>query len=128
MEKYKKYFDFSETINGTTYFLRNLLAGLFGFIGGFVAGYGIADTNMGLITLGLVILAPTFWFSFATIYKRVNALFPENASVIAGTFISVQVISNFFKDEPISVFFSLALLIFGLVLIFKNSGIPNHKG
>ena len=76
MEKYKKYFEFSGTINGSNYFLRNIIATIVSFFGGYMTGYGIGMSDYGLITLGLVVLVPSFLFSFATIYKRVNVLFP----------------------------------------------------
>ena len=128
MEKYKKYFEFSGTINGSNYFLRNIIATIVSFFGGYMTGYGIGMSDYGLITLGLVVLVPSFLFSFATIYKRVNALFPENSSVITAVFIVSQIVGQFFKGEPLGGLFTLGLLIFGLVLIFKNSGIENHEG
>lgn len=127
MEKIKKYFEFSGTISGLTYFLRNLLGAVLGFAGGYSIGYGMAASEMGLIMLGLVILAPAMWFGATTIYKRANALFPKDAATITFGVIGAQVVMNFTQDS-IGPLLNLALLIFGLIMIFKNSGIPSHEG
>ena len=42
----KKYIEFTGTINGTTYFLRNLLCALLGFFVGYGIGYGIGMSNI----------------------------------------------------------------------------------
>ena len=68
MENFKKYFEFGGTISGLNYFLRQLLTSVVAFIGGFTLGYGMGSDSIGLITLGMVILSPAVWMSFAT-YK-----------------------------------------------------------
>ena len=128
MEKIKKYFEFSGTISGLNYFLRILLSSVFAFIGGFTIGYGLGADNMGLLTLGLVILAPTFWFNFTTIYKRCNALFGEQATVYTISLITLQVLNQFVEKETIGKIGGLVLLIIGCILIFKNSKIDSHNG
>ena len=130
MENLKKYFEFSGTISGVNYFLRQLLTSLISFIGGFTLGYGIGDDSIGLITLGMVILSPAVWMSFATIYKRCEALFPGLAASYTLGIIILQVL-NQFVDKTNSVLSSLAsivLLVIGLYLIFKNSDIVEHNG
>ena len=130
MENLKKYFEFSGTISGVNYFLRQLLTSLIAFIGGFTLGYGIGDDSIGLITLGMVILSPAVWMSFATIYKRCEALFPGLAASYTLGIIILQVL-NQFVDKTNSVLSSLAsivLLVIGLYLIFKNSDIVEHNG
>ena len=127
MEKIKKYFEFSGTINGLNYFLRNLLGTFLGFISGYLIGYGMASSEMGLIMLGFVILAPSMWFGATTIYKRASALFPKDATAITFGVIGAQVVMNFTQDS-IGPLLNLALIIFGLIMIFKNSGIPSHEG
>ena len=112
------------------YFLRQLLTSLIAFIGGFTLGYGIGDDSIGLITLGMVILSPAVWMSFATIYKRCEALFPGLAASYTLGIIILQVL-NQFVDKTNSVLSSLAsivLLVIGLYLIFKNSDIVEHNG
>ena len=130
MDNLKKYFEFSGTISGVNYFLRQLLTSLIAFIGGFTLGYGIGDDSIGLITLGMVILSPAVWMSFATIYKRCEALFPGLAASYTLGIIILQVL-NQFVDKTNSVLSSLAsivLLVIGLYLIFKNSDIVEHNG
>jgi uncharacterized membrane protein YhaH (DUF805 family) len=128
MEKYQKYFEFSGTINGTNYLLRNLLTTIVSYIGGYLIGYGMGLINYGFITLGLILVAPSIWMSVATIYKRTNALFPTYASSITLTVIICQLMGGFTKGLPVGEFFTLGLAVFSLVLAFKNSGIGLHKG
>jgi uncharacterized membrane protein YhaH (DUF805 family) len=122
MENLKKYFEFSGTISGTNYFLRNLFAVFVAFIGGFSLGWGIGSETMFFTILGLIILAPALWFNICTVYKRASALFPEYAALITGALVLLQLL------DSISVIFSLIALVIGLTLIFKNSGIEEHNG
>ena len=122
MENIKKYFEFSGTINGTNYVLRNLLSIFVAFIGGFSVGLGIGIGTTFFTVLGFIILAPTLWFNICTIYKRANALFPEYAAIITGTIVLLQLL------DSISVVFSIIAIVLGLILIFKNSGIEEHNG
>ena len=128
MEKIKKFFEFSGTISGLNYFLRILLTSVIAYLGGFTLGYGIGTNNMGLLTLGLVILAPTFWFNFTTIYKRCNALFGEQATVYTISLIALQVLNQFVEKETVGKVGGLVLFIIGCILIFKNSKIESHNG
>ena len=127
MEKVKKYFEFSGTINGLNYFLRNLLSSFLAFFGGYMVGYGLGSSQMGLATLGFILLAPTIWFSIATIYKRTLALFPESATALTIGMLIAQVMVQFTQDS-VGPVINLGLIIFGLILIFKNSNIQNHEG
>ena len=124
MNNLKKYFEFNGTISGTNFFLRNLLAGLGGFVGGFLIGlgFGIPDYIGPLLFLGLVILAPLFWFNIATVYKRANALYPDEATAIT---IGLFVLQFLAQVIP---FVGILSLIAGLILIFKNSNIEQHNG
>lgn len=128
MEKLKKYFEFSGTISGTNYFLRNLFSTIVAFFGGYALGWGLASGEMGVVTLGLLVLTPIVWFNFATIYKRANALFPEDATLWTVGLIILQVIGQFFKGQPVGGLITLGLFIVGLIFIFKNSSIENHEG
>ena len=129
MEKIKKYFEFSGTISGGHYFLRTLLSTIMSYIGGFVIGYGIGSNNVGLIAVGLVVVAPAVVFSFATIYKRCKALFGTDATLYTLGLIIAQVSYTFLsKDQSFGPILQLGLFVFGLVLIFKNSNIQNHEG
>ena len=124
----KKYFDFSGTINGTTYFLRNLLSGIAGFIGGYLMGQGIVDDQYGLISMGLVIVAPAVAFQMSTVYKRIKALFPDNVLEYTITFIVLSVLSQFAVGTDFQPLTGLLMIIIGCVLIFKNSKVETHKG
>ena len=128
MEKFKKYFEFSGTISGTNYFLRNLFSTIVAFFGGYALGWGLSSGEMGVMTLGMLVLVPVIWFNIATIYKRANALFTEDATLWTVGVLVLQVINQFFKGQPIGGLITLGLLIVGLIFIFKNSSIENHEG
>ena len=134
MNKYKKIFQFTGTINGTNYFLRQLLATFVAFIGGFSIGIGIAGikytTAMSvLFILGIVVAAVGIWISLTTMYKRFGAFFPEQASVLAITLLSFQTISTMFDSENlVGIILKLFLVLVGLYLTFANSKIENHEG
>jgi len=128
MENWKKYFEFSGTISGVNYFLRQLLTSSIAFIGGFTLGYGIGIDSLGLITLGLLLLSPAVWMSFATVYKRCEALFPGQASAYTGGLVALQILAQFGNETTWGGLVSLVLLGFGLYLIFKNSNIEGHNG
>jgi uncharacterized membrane protein len=134
MNKHKKIFQFSGTINGTNYFLRQLLAAVLAFIGGFSIGIGIAGmeytTAMSiLLFLGIVLAAAGIWISLATMYKRFEALHPKQSGVYTVSLFSLQTVSTMFgKGETIGIFVKLVLGFIGLYLIFANSNIENHEG
>ena len=117
-----KYFKFSGTISGTNYFLRNILSTFLAFCGGWLIGYGIGSENNFNLMVGLVILVPTFWFNVCTIFKRSNALFPEQAVWITSGMIVFQVLGELIQ------IFSIFPLVMGLILLFKNSNIEQHEG
>jgi hypothetical protein len=122
MNNIKKYFEFSGTINGTNYVLRNLLATLVAFIGGFSIGFGIGGEMQGLTLIGIAIIVPALWFNACTIYKRSLALFPEYAVWITVSMFLMQILDTFNNA------FGIIALITGLVLVFKNSDIEEHNG
>ena len=127
LEKLKKYFEFTGTISGGNYLLRNIIAGVGAFIGGFLIGYGLVEST-GLIMLGLLILTPSCWLSVTNIYKRINALFPENVKEYTIGLIFLQILNAFGKGEVWGSILSLILIVISGVLIFKNSNIINHEG
>ena len=130
MENLKKYFEFGGTISGLNYFLRQLLTSVVAFFGGFTLGYGIGADSIGLITLGIAILSPAVWMSFATIYKRCEALFPGLAASYTSGIIILQVLNQFIdkNNSILSGMSTIILLGVGLYLIFKNSDIVEHNG
>ncbi len=128
MQNLKKYFQFSGTISGLNYFLRNILSYLSAFIGGYMVGDGLANENAGLTSLGFVIIAPAIVFGFATLYKRVLALFEDNATSYTIGIILIQILSQFIEAGPFKTLTGLFMLIFSCILIFQNSKIENHNG
>ncbi len=128
MKNIKKYFQFSGTISGLNYFLRNILSYLAAFIGGYMVGDGLANENAGLTSLGFVIIAPAIAFGFATLYKRVLALFDDNATSYTIGIILIQILSQFMETGPFKTLTGLFMLIFSCILIFQNSKIENHNG
>lgn len=134
MNKHKKIFQFSGTINGTNYFFRQLLAAVVAFIGGFSIGVGIVGmqntTAMSvLLLLGIIVSAAGIWISLATMYKRFEALHPKQAGVYTVSLFSLQTISTMFdQGDNIGLVVKLVLAVIGLYLIFANSKIENHEG
>ena len=127
MQDLKKYFDFSGTISGSTYLLRNIIASVAAFLGGVLIGYGLVQST-GIIMLGLLVLVPAFWLSITNIYKRFNALYPRSANEYTAGLIFLQILSGFGKDQLWGDLISLVLIVIACVLIFRNSNITNHEG
>jgi hypothetical protein len=125
----KKYFEFSGTINGLNYFLRNIVLAILGFGVGYGIGYSFAMGDTGLMMVFVALFAPLMWLQASTIYKRMSALFPKDAVMYTGGLITLQLIQQAMgEDNPFRALLTLVLLVIGLVLIFKNSGIENHEG
>ena len=127
-ENIKKYLEFKGTISGGDYIVRNLLASGLAFAGGFVIGFGIGTDDLFLMALGIILLIPTLWFSLATIYKRINAFYPEKVGELTVLFAMAQILSEFGKGETWASVIKIIIIIAGLFLIFKNSNIENHEG
>ena len=127
-ENIKKYLEFKGTISGGDYIVRNLIASGLAFAGGFVIGFGIGINDLFLTILGIILLTPTLWFSLATIYKRINAFYPDKAGEFTALFSILQIASQIGKGETWASVISIIIIIAGLFLIFKNSNIENHEG
>jgi uncharacterized membrane protein YhaH (DUF805 family) len=127
MDKIKKYFQFSGTINGSNYILRNILSAFVAYIGGFTIGWGLGKGDTSLISLGILIVVPAVVFGFATLYKRMLALFDKDATSYTIGIVLIQML-QIFSQDPIKPIVSLVIFIFSLVLIFKNSNIQKHEG
>ena len=125
----KKYFEFSGTINGLNYFLRNIVLGILGFGVGFGIGYSFGMNNTGLVMVFVALFAPLMWLQVSTIYKRMSALFPKDAAMYTGGLITLQLVQQAMgEDNPFRVLLTLVLLVIAGILIFKKSGIENHEG
>ena len=154
-EKFGKYFQFKNTINGTDYFLRGLATILFLIPIGIFVGVGVAIMTSGgnavlagiLVLLAALLLIPMFWFSLATTYKRINAFFPSKATLLTVlTFLLSFIVEGLnpnnaasmdFQnpapyvsplDSPIYIVLLLVSLVWGFYLIFGNSKIEKHIG
>jgi len=129
MNKLKKYFQFSGTINGTNYFLRQILAAITAFIGGTFIGVGIGQVLSILLILGIIVAGGAIWFSLVTMYKRFSSLHPQQASVLTVSLFSLQTLSTVFdQTNSFGLVLKLLLVSIGLYLIFANSNITNHEG
>lgn len=152
-EKFGKYFQFKNTINGTDYFLRGLATILFLIPIGIFVGVGVAliTTNAVLagllVGIGALLLIPMLWFSIATSYKRINAFFPKKATLLTVlTFLFSFVVEglnpngggNFDLenpapyvsplDSPIYIVCLLVSLVWSFYLLFGNSKVEKHIG
>ena len=147
--KFGKYFQFKNTINGTDYFLRGLATILFAIPIGVFMGIGIvamaSNVLIGslLVLLGCLFIIPMIWFSLATTYKRINAFFPKQATLLTIlTFLwsgiaevfnpnsGVQPGDSFVNpaNSPIYLVIIFVGLIWNLYLLFGNSKVDKHIG
>jgi uncharacterized membrane protein YhaH (DUF805 family) len=128
MNKFKKYFQFYGTISGTNFFLRNMLTVLLSLITGIVIGFGIGLDSPAIILIGVLLLVGVLWVSLTTMYKRINALFPESAGIYTAGLFSLQCVNTAMFTSPVKIVLSFILIFIGLFLIFKESNIDNHNG
>lgn len=125
----KKYFEFSGTISGTNYFLRNLLSYIIAFVGGIIIGIGVSQGMGPVVLYGFLLVIPALWIQFATIYKRMNSLYPSNAKFYSSSLVAFQILAQIFKEhELIGSLMTLGLIVVGVILIFSDSNIQNHQG
>ena len=126
----KHYFDFSGTISGTNYFLRNVISVLLMMSGAIVLAAGINEYSNPLQMVGGIEIILGIIINLSNLVKRMRALFPLNFKFVFIGFAVATILSNSIVVEfPIIAFIlNLALFIFGLVLIFKNSDVEIHNG
>ena len=152
-EKFGKYFQFKNTTNGTDYFLRGLALILFFIPIGIFVGVGVAliTTNAVLagllVGLGVLCLIPMIWFSLATTYKRINAFFPNQATLLTVlTFLFSFIVEGLnpnsganmdFEnpapyvnpfDNPVYIVLLLVSIAWSFYLLFGNSKVKKHIG
>jgi len=154
-EKFGKYFQFKNTINGTDYFLRGLAMLLFIIPIGILIGVGIGIMAAGgngllagiLVLLGALLVIPMMWFSLATTYKRINSFFPKKATLLTVlTFLFSFVLEGVnpnstngldFEnpspmvsplESPIYIVLLLVSLVWSFYLLFGNSKVKKHIG
>ena len=147
-EKFGKYFQFKNTINGMDYFLRGLATLLFAIPMGILMGVGFVVMTSNVVVGGLLILLgclfiiPMIWFSLATTYKRINAFFPKQATLLTIlTFISSGIAEVFNPnsgaelgefvspaESPMYLVILVVSLVWSLYLLFGNSKVKKHIG
>ena len=153
-EKFGKYFQFKNTINGKDYFLRGLATILFLIPIGILVGVGVAliSTNPAvagvLVGIGGLFVIPMIWFSLATTYKRINAFFPGKAGwLVVITFVYSMILEGFNPNNGMAqlnesaptlpngdyvtyLVLFIPSLVWSLYLLFGNSSIGkyNHIG
>lgn len=147
-EKFGKYFQFKNTINGMDYFLRGLATLLFAIPMGILMGVGFvvmtSNVVVGslLILLGCLFIIPMIWFSLATTYKRINAFFPKQATLLTIlTFISSGIAEVFNPnsgaelgefvspaESPMYLVILVVSFVWSLYLLFGNSKVDKHIG
>jgi uncharacterized membrane protein YhaH (DUF805 family) len=127
MNHIKKYFQFTDTISGTTYFLRNLIVSIFSFLAGTGMGVAMIQNNIPIMLVSVVFFVFVYWFSMTTIYKRFNALTPKNASVYTVGLLSIQLFSQI-TPIPYRYALTIVLVVVAIFLILSNSNLENHKG
>ena len=154
-EKFGKYFQFKNTINGTDYFLRGLAILLFVIPMAILVGVGVGIISAGgnavlagiLVLLGALLTIPMIWFSLATTYKRINAFFPNKATLLTVlTFLFSFVLEGFNPnsganfdlenptpmvsplDSPIYIVLLLVSLVWSFYLLLGNSKVKKHIG
>jgi len=153
-EKFGKYFQFKNTINGKDYFLRGLATVLFIIPVGILVGIGVAliSTNPAvagvLVGIGGLFVIPMIWFSLATTYKRINAFFPGKAGwLVVITFVYSMILEGFNPNNGMAqlnesaptlpngdyvtyLVLFIPSLVWSLYLLFGNSSIGkyNHIG
>ena len=148
-EKFGKYFQFKNTINGTDYFLRGLATLLFIIPIGILVGIGVALIKTNVVLAGLLVglgalgIIPMIWFSLATTYKRINSFFPKQATLLTILTFLWSGIGEVFNPnsgaQPGDTFANpanspmyLVIIIIGftwsLYLLFGNSKVKKHIG
>ena len=150
-EKFGKYFQFKNTINGKDYFLRGLATILFVIPIGILVGVGVAliSTNPAvagvLVGIGGLFVIPMIWFSLATTYKRINAFFPGKAGwLVVITFVYSMILEGFNPNNGMAqlnesaptlpngdyityLVLFIPSLIWSLYLLFGNSSTGKHN-
>ena len=127
MENLKKWFNFGDTVSGTTFLIRWLIAFGVQFLGGYIMGKAIVnDMNMGVLTIGLIIASAGIALQFSTLLKRARAIFTsvKSAFVFYFAYLVFSITKGFVQnvDVVLDVAVGLTILIMFAYAIFKNSG------
>jgi len=134
MEFLKKLFNFSDTISGTDFVIRWIASLIIQYPGGFLLGMGLASSNMGLMTLGLLLAMVGIVLQFSTLMKRSRALFSNKLHVLYFYigYVLISIFQGFAANISLLVNLVTALVMLSMFgyAIFKNSGTPpaEHLG
>lgn len=132
MENLKKWFNFSDSINGSTFLVRWIVATAIQFPGGYLTGLGLAKGHMGYTMLGLIIASLGIALQFSTLLKRSRALFSTATKALAFyvSYVLVSIFQGFAANmgQEVLVVTNLVMVVIFLYSIFRNSGIANHEG
>ena len=132
MENLKKWFNFSDTLNGTNFLIRWIVATLVQFPGGYLTGLGLAKGHMGYTMLGLIIATVGIALQFSTLLKRSRALFSTTTKALMFYigYVLVSIFQGFAASmgQEILIGTNLVMVVMFLYSIFRNSGIENHEG
>jgi hypothetical protein len=123
----KKFFQFTDTISGTTYFLRNLLVSILAYMSGIGMGVAMIRDSVEILLVSVVGFVFIYWFSMTTIYKRINAFFPKQSNVLTIGMLSLQLMSQI-VPPPFQYIIAFVLVVSSIFLIFSNSNIEKHNG
>ena len=124
----KKLFKFNDTISGSTFIIRHVISIILIAITAFFMGAGIGVENNASVIIFAFLMSLSIYFNFVTIYKRINALFPERLKELMIFIILGNLSILLLEGSPIVILLNLIFVIFNLILTFKNSNITEHKG
>jgi hypothetical protein len=124
----KKLFKFNDTISGSTFIIRHVISIILIAITAFFMGAGIGVENNASVIIFAFLMSLSIYFNFVTIYKRINALFPERLKELMIFIILGNLSILLLEGSPIVILINLIFVIFNLILTFKNSNITEHKG
>ena len=126
MNAIKKYFQFSGTISGTTFLLRNILNFILSFCTVVLIAYSVSISSIPFMLFGLVSLVIVIWFSLSTLFKRINALYTFDSALYTAGFFSLECVNAAMEYSIIKMITSFVLLVGWLFLIIKDSDIETH--
>jgi hypothetical protein len=124
----KKLFKFNDTISGSTFIIRHVISIILIAITAFFMGAGIGVENNSSVIIFAFLMSLSIYFNIVTIYKRINALFPERLKELMIFIILGNLSILLLEGSPIVILLNLIFVIFNLILTFKNSNITEHKG
>ncbi len=124
----KKFLQLSGTISGSVFLGRYFLSSILAYLMGYGLGYYMKLEDYGLVVVFAILMSLAIYFNLASVFKRVNALFPTHLTEIMIFAIIGNLTAAFVEQQVIVGIVNLAFLILNLTLIFKNSDVEKHEG